>query len=142
MPAMAENVGTSDTGSAAGAMRIMGRVLGQARGTDYSVYLLQVDSGPPYIAADHEGELVIRSALTGEGLDDQGLTRQVRTAIALRYAGDIAVTAEQDEDGAWCAQAVLAPGVAAFGSGATQQDAIDECNDGLELLLDELRTSA
>jgi hypothetical protein len=73
---------------------------------------------------------VIRSALTGERLDDQGLTRQVRIAIALHNASDVAVTAEQDEGGIWYAQAVLAPGVAAFGSGATRQDAIDACNEG------------
>lgn len=123
-------------------MRVMGRALGQAGGTEYSAYLLQVDSGLPYIAIDHEGELVIRSALTSEALDDQDLAKRARAAIALHNSRDVAVTVEQDEDGAWCAQAVLTPGMAAFGSGASRQAAIDECNDELDLLVDELRTSA
>jgi hypothetical protein len=117
-------------------MRVTGRALGPAGGTDYSAYLLQADSGLPYLATDHEGQLVIRSALTGEALNDQDLARQARTAIALHNARDVAVTVEQDEDGAWCAQAVLAPGAAAFGSGASRQAAIDACNDELDLLVD------
>lgn len=123
-------------------MRVMGRALGQGSGAAYDAYLLQVDGGPIYVATAAGEQLVVRSALTGEIPDDQDITMQVRTEIALHNARDAAVTAEQDEGGAWSAQAVLAPGVVAFGSGVSRQAAIDECNDRLGLLVDELRASA
>lgn len=44
---------------------------------------------------------------------------------------------EQDEDGAWCADAYLRPGVGAFGSGDTREAAVVDLRAGLELLLDE-----
>lgn len=48
---------------------------------------------------------------------------------------------EQDEDGAWCADAYLRPGVGAFGSGETREAAIEDLRAGLELLLDEFGTA-
>jgi predicted RNase H-like HicB family nuclease len=51
-------------------------------------------------------------------------------------------TSEQDEDDAWSAQAILAPGIATVGEGDTREQAVEECNKWLELLIDELRASA
>ena len=45
---------------------------------------------------------------------------------------------EQDEDGIWCACAQLRPGVAAFGDGQTQDEAIADLRAGLELLIEEV----
>jgi predicted RNase H-like HicB family nuclease len=45
---------------------------------------------------------------------------------------------EQDETGAWTASAQLRPGVAAFGEGATQEEAIADLRSGLELLIEEV----
>jgi predicted RNase H-like HicB family nuclease len=45
---------------------------------------------------------------------------------------------EQDEDGVWCASAQLRPGVAAFGEGQTQDEALAELRAGLELLIEEV----
>lgn len=45
---------------------------------------------------------------------------------------------EQDEDGVWCGSATLRPGVAAFGYGPTQEAAIADLREGLELLLEEV----
>jgi predicted RNase H-like HicB family nuclease len=45
---------------------------------------------------------------------------------------------EQDEDGIWCAVAQLRPGVAAFGNGPTQEAALADLREGLELLLEEV----
>lgn len=45
---------------------------------------------------------------------------------------------EQDEDGVWCASAQLRPGVAAFGDGPTQEAAIADLCEGLELLIEEV----
>jgi predicted RNase H-like HicB family nuclease len=70
---------------------------------------------------------------------DQALVAKARTAIALHHAKDVVVDFKPDEDGAWYAQAILAPGIAAFGYGETQQAAIDDCNEALDLLIDELR---
>jgi predicted RNase H-like HicB family nuclease len=136
---------TEDTGAggSASAMRVVGRARGTSIGSDYDVYLLQEDGGPAYLASAGGGaELVIRSALTFEELDGQDLVRKARVTIALHNARDVIVTSEQDEDGAWCAQAVLAPGIAAFGDGTTREDAVEDCNNGLELLIDELRAAA
>jgi predicted RNase H-like HicB family nuclease len=47
-------------------------------------------------------------------------------------------TIEQDEDGAWCAAAVLRQGVAAFGVGATREAAIADLRSGLTLLIEEV----
>jgi predicted RNase H-like HicB family nuclease len=55
---------------------------------------------------------------------------------------DVIDTSEQDEDDAWSAQAILAPGIATVGEGDTREQAVEECNNGLELLIDELRASA
>lgn len=46
-------------------------------------------------------------------------------------------TVEQDEDGVWCASALLRPGVGAVGDGATQEEAIADLRAGLELLIEE-----
>jgi predicted RNase H-like HicB family nuclease len=43
---------------------------------------------------------------------------------------------EQDEDGAWCASALLRPGVGAFGDGATPQEAVTDLRAALEMLLE------
>jgi predicted RNase H-like HicB family nuclease len=45
---------------------------------------------------------------------------------------------EQDEDGVWCASAQLRPGVAAFGDGPTQEAAIADLREAVELLLEEV----
>jgi predicted RNase H-like HicB family nuclease len=45
-------------------------------------------------------------------------------------------TIEQDEDGVWCATAVLRPGVGAVGDGATQEEAIADLRTALNALLD------
>src|ERR1700729_1404220 len=45
---------------------------------------------------------------------------------------------EQDEDGVWCASALLRPGVGAVGDGATQEEAIADLRAGLELLIEEV----
>jgi predicted RNase H-like HicB family nuclease len=47
-------------------------------------------------------------------------------------------TVEQDEDGVWCASALLRPGVGAVGDGATQEEAIADLRVGLELLIEEV----
>jgi predicted RNase H-like HicB family nuclease len=43
---------------------------------------------------------------------------------------------EQDEDGVWCARIVLRPGVAAFGDGSTRDEALEDVNAALRLLLE------
>jgi predicted RNase H-like HicB family nuclease len=43
---------------------------------------------------------------------------------------------EQDEDGAWCASALLRPGVGAVGDGATQEEAITDLREALSALID------
>jgi predicted RNase H-like HicB family nuclease len=119
--------------------------MGEARGTvpegaDYSVWLLQVDDGDPCLAVGGAGpQFEVRFALTGEVLPDRALVSKARTAIARHHARNVVVTAERDEDGLWCAQAILAPGIAAHGNGETRQAAVDDCNDALDLLIDELR---
>ena len=45
---------------------------------------------------------------------------------------------EQDEDGVWCASAQLRPGVGAVGDGSTQEAAIADLREALELLLTEV----
>lgn len=124
-------------------IRVTGQARGTVGGTDYSAWLLQSDGSVPFVAASSGGaNLVIRSAVTGETLGDQGLTSAARVAIALYTWPDAIVTSEQDEDGAWCAKAILAPGIAAFGDGGTREEAVEDCNAGLAVLLDELRASA
>jgi hypothetical protein len=44
--------------------------------------------------------------------------------------------AEQDEDGAWRASALLRPGVGASGDGATREEAITDLRAGLLALLE------
>ena len=43
---------------------------------------------------------------------------------------------EQDEDGAWCASALLRLGVGAFGEGATREEAITDLRAALLALLE------
>ena len=43
---------------------------------------------------------------------------------------------EQDEDGVWCASALLRPGVGAFGDGTTPEEAVTDLRAALEALLD------
>jgi predicted RNase H-like HicB family nuclease len=45
---------------------------------------------------------------------------------------------EQDEDGVWCASAQLRPGVGAVGDGPTQEAAIADLREALEVLLAEV----
>jgi predicted RNase H-like HicB family nuclease len=45
-------------------------------------------------------------------------------------------TIEQDEDGVWCASAVLRPGVGAVGDGSTPEEAIADLREALDALLD------
>jgi predicted RNase H-like HicB family nuclease len=44
---------------------------------------------------------------------------------------------QQDEDGVWCASAQLRPGVGAVGDGPTQEAAIADLREALEVLLAE-----
>lgn len=46
-------------------------------------------------------------------------------------------TAEQDEDGVWCARAELHPGVVAYGDGDTRQAAVDDLREGIVGLVEE-----
>jgi hypothetical protein len=143
-PSVAGNASIGGAVSTASTMRVVGDARGTAPGVvDYSVWLLQVDDGGPYLAVGGSGpQLEIRSALTGELLPGQDLASRARTAIALHHARDVIVTSVQDQDGAWRAQAILAPGIAAHGDGETQQAAIDKCNEALDRLIDELRAKA
>lgn len=45
-------------------------------------------------------------------------------------------TIDQDEDGVWCATALLRPGVGATGDGATPEEAIEDLRAALDALLD------
>jgi predicted RNase H-like HicB family nuclease len=49
-------------------------------------------------------------------------------------------TIEQDEDGVWCASAMLRPGVGAVGDGATPEEAIADLRTALNALLDVVGT--
>ena len=50
----------------------------------------------------------------------------------------VTIHVEQDEDGMWCASATVAPGVAAFGEGATEDEALADMHEGLKLLRESL----
>lgn len=47
-------------------------------------------------------------------------------------------TVKQDEDGVWCAAAMLRPGVGALGDGSTRDEAITDLRAGLLLLIEEV----
>jgi predicted RNase H-like HicB family nuclease len=47
-------------------------------------------------------------------------------------------TVEQDEDGVWCAAALLRPGVGATGDGDTREAAIEDLRAGLTILVEEV----
>jgi predicted RNase H-like HicB family nuclease len=49
-------------------------------------------------------------------------------------------TMEQDEDGIWCASAMLRPGVGAVGDGATPEEALADLRAALDALLDVVGT--
>lgn len=49
---------------------------------------------------------------------------------------------EQDEDGVWCASAVLRPGVGAVGDGETPEAALTDLRAGLLLLLEDIEPPA
>jgi predicted RNase H-like HicB family nuclease len=49
-------------------------------------------------------------------------------------------TIEQDEDGVWCASAMLRPGVGAVGDGANPEEAIADLRTALNALLDVVGT--
>jgi predicted RNase H-like HicB family nuclease len=55
-------------------------------------------------------------------------------AVYVTQVVHIPYVVEQDEDGAWCASAVLRPGVGAFGDGATPAEAITDLRAALEAL--------
>lgn len=59
--------------------------------------------------------------------DNETVTRVVHVPYAV----------EQDEDGVWCASAQLRPGVGAVGDGPTQEAAIADLREALELLIVE-----
>lgn len=122
------------------ALRVVGRTLPVGQQV---IYLVQADDGTAYVAVAGDGPgLTIRSARDAEELDSQELASRVRTAIALHNHPDVIITPELGEDGRWHAQAVLAPGIAAFGYGSTREEATSDCEDGLNLLMEELRASA
>jgi predicted RNase H-like HicB family nuclease len=47
-------------------------------------------------------------------------------------------TLDQDEDGAWCASALIRPGVGAVGDGATPEEALADLREGLAALMAEI----
>ena len=47
-------------------------------------------------------------------------------------------TLDQDEDGLWCASALIRPGVGATGDGATPEDALADLREGLAALIAEI----
>jgi len=47
-------------------------------------------------------------------------------------------TLDQDEDGVWCASALIRPGVGAAGDGATLEEALDDLREGLAALIAEI----
>jgi len=47
-------------------------------------------------------------------------------------------TAEQDEDGVWCASAQLRPGVGAVGDGATPEEAVAGLREALTAQIEEI----
>jgi hypothetical protein len=49
---------------------------------------------------------------------------------------------EQDEDGVWCASALLRPGVGAVGDGATPEEAVTDLRAGLGALLEVVGPTA
>lgn len=49
------------------------------------------------------------------------------------------ITVEQDEDGIWCARAIVRPGVGAVGDGPTREAALVDMQASLDLLLEELK---
>jgi hypothetical protein len=57
-------------------------------------------------------------------------------AVCVTHVVHIPYVVEQDEDGAWCASAMLRPGVGAFGEGATSGEAITDLRAALETLLE------
>lgn len=61
-----------------------------------------------------------------------GIIKVVTRVVHVPYVVD------QDEDGVWCASAQLRPGVAAFGEGQTQDEALADLRAGLELLIEEV----
>lgn len=46
-------------------------------------------------------------------------------------------TIEQDEDGVWCAHAILMPGVGAHGEGSDPDAALADLHEALTVLIDE-----
>jgi predicted RNase H-like HicB family nuclease len=49
---------------------------------------------------------------------------------------------EQDEDGVWCASALLRSGVGAVGDGFTREEAVADLRAALEALLEAVRPSS
>ena len=47
-------------------------------------------------------------------------------------------TLEQDEDGVWCASALVRPGAGAVGDGATREEALADLREALIALLAEI----
>lgn len=57
-------------------------------------------------------------------------------AVHVTQIVQVPYVVEQDEDGAWCASALLGPGVGAFGEGATPAEAVTDLRAGLETLVE------
>ncbi len=47
-------------------------------------------------------------------------------------------TLEQDEDGVWCASALIRPGAGAVGDGSTPDEAVADLRDALVALITEI----
>jgi predicted RNase H-like HicB family nuclease len=47
-------------------------------------------------------------------------------------------TLNQDEDGVWCASALVRPGAGAVGDGATPEEALDDLREALTALITEI----
>jgi hypothetical protein len=56
-------------------------------------------------------------------------------AVCVIQVVHIPYVVERDEDGAWCASALLRPGVGAVGDGATREEAVTDLRAGLLKLL-------
>lgn len=119
-------------------MRVTGMASGKSRGQDYDVYLLQGDEHA-YTAVVRQHDLRVYYSRTGSLLADSHHTGEARAAIAGHNLETAIMMSAQDEEGRWHARVVLGPGVAASGTGDTQQEAIEDCQEEISILVRELK---
>jgi len=68
------------------------------------------------------------------GFHGQGLASC--DAVLVTQVVHVPYVVEQDEDGVWCASALLRPGVGAVGDGTTPEEAVTDLRADLEALLE------